>query len=162
LKILSQHKIRMSPNEYRPQIIFQFYEICKGNPELSLTALKEQVHAYFQETAPHVKWQYVHEAAHQLFHTYCFTFDQSDETHMPETRLWDRRVSFAEGVEKKTDLLDKCDKGLLQKLQRTLGSPKKINKEAAARLLYGSVRGQAMLDHVSELIDGLKTARAEA
>lgn len=158
LKILSQQKIRMTPNEYRPQIIFQFFEIWKNNTEPSLTALKEQVHAYFQETAPHVKWQYVHEVAHQLFHTYCFEFDQGEENQTPEVRLWDRRVRFAPGVEKKPDLLDKCDKGLLQKLQRSLGSPKKINKEAAARLLYGSVRGQAMLDHVSELIDGLKSA----
>jgi hypothetical protein len=68
----------------------------------------------------------------------------------------------AAGVEKSLDLLDKCDKGLLHKLARTLGSPKKINKEAAARLLYGSFRGQAMLDHVSELIDGLKTTRGES
>jgi hypothetical protein len=128
---------------------------------LSLTALKEHVHAYFQETMPHVKWQYVHEAAHQLFHTYCFEFEQTDETPVAEVRLWDRRVSFAPAIEKKTDLLDKCDKGLLQKLLRQLGSTKKINKEAAARLLYGSVRGQAMLDHVSELIDGLKATRAE-
>jgi len=156
LKILSQQKIRMNPNEYRPQIIFQFFDVWKNNPDLSLTALKEQVHAYFQETAPHVKWQYVHEVAHQLFHTYCFDFDQSEE--QSDVRLWDRRVKFAAGVERKPDLLDKCDKGLLQKLLRSLGSAKKINKEAAARLLYGSVRGQAMLDHVSELIDGLKAA----
>ena len=162
LKILSQQKIRMSPNEYRPQIIFRFFDVSKANPDLTLTALKEQVHAFFQESAPHVKWQYVHEAAHQLFHTYCFEFDQSEDAYPADTRLWDRRVSFPSGVEKGADLLDKCDKGLLQKLQRSLGSPKKINKEAAARLLYGSVRGQAMLDHVSELIDGLKTARAEA
>ena len=161
LKILTEHKIRMTPNEYRPQIIFRFFDICASNPELSLTSLKEQVHAYFQETAPHVKWQYVHEAAHQLFHTYCFEFDQSD-AYPPETRLWDRKVSIAAGMEKSLDLLDKCDKGLLQKLARTLGSPKKINKQAAARLLYGSFRGQAMLDHVGELIDGLKTARAES
>ncbi|MEW5941135.1 MAG: NYN domain-containing protein, partial [Chloroflexota bacterium] len=65
LKILSQQKIRMTPNEYRPQIIFRFFTILKEVPDLSLTALKEQVHAYFQEAAPHVKWQYVHEAAHQ-------------------------------------------------------------------------------------------------
>ena len=162
LKILTQHKIRMTPNEYRPQIIFRFFDICTANPELSLTSLKEQVHAYFQETAPHVKWQYVHEAAHQLFHTYCFEFDQSEEAYPPETRLWDRKVSVAAGVEKSLDLLDKCDKGLLYKLARTLNSPKKINKEAAARLLYGSFRGQAMLDHVSELIDGLKASRAES
>ncbi len=161
LNLLSQQKIRMTPNEYRPQIIFRFFEICMANPDLSLTNLKEQVHAFFQESAPHVKWQYVHEAAHQLFHTYCFEFDQSD-AYPPETRLWDRRVSFPAGIEKSLDLLDKCDKGLLQKLARSLGSPKKINKEVAARLLYGSFRGQAMLDHVGELIDGLKTTRAEA
>jgi len=162
LKILTQQKIRMTPNEYRPQIIFRFFDICAATPDLSLTNLKEQVHAFFQETAPHVKWQYVHEAAHQLFHTYCFEFDQSDEAYPPEVRLWDRKVSVASGVEKSLDLLDKCDKGLLQKLARALGSPKKINKEAAARLLYGSFRGQAMLDHVSELIDGLKTTRGES
>jgi len=162
LKILTQQKIRMTPNEYRPQIIFRFFDICTSNPELSLTSLKEQVHAYFQETAPHVKWQYVHEAAHQLFHTYCFEFDQSEEAYPPETRLWDRKVSMAAGVEKSIDLLDKCDKGLLHKLARSLGSPKKINKEAAARLLYGSFRGQAMLDHVGELIDGLKNIRSDA
>lgn len=162
LKILAEQKVRMTPNEYRPQIIFRFFDICKANPDFSLTRLKEQVHAYFQESAPHVKWQYVHEAAHQLFHTYCFEFDQSDEAYPSDTRLWDRRVSIAAGVEKALDLLDKCDRGLLQKLARALGSPKKINKQAAARLLYGSLRGQAMLDHVSELIDGLKTTRGES
>jgi hypothetical protein len=71
-------------------------------------------------------------------------------------------VDFPTGVEKSLDLLDKCDKGLLQKLARALGSPKKINKEVAARLLYGSFRGQAMLDHVGELIDGLKMTRGES
>lgn len=162
LGLLTQQKIRMTPNEYRPQIIFRFFDLCRSNPDLSLTSLKEQVHAYFQESAPHVKWQYVHEAAHQLFHTYCFEFDQSETAYPPETRLWDRRVTFPTGIEKSIDLLDKCDKGLLQKLARSLGGPKKINKEAAARLLYGSFRGQAMLDHVSELIDGLKTTRGEA
>ncbi len=161
LEILSKQKIRMTPNEYRPQIIFRFFHISKANPELSLTSLKEQVHAYFQETAPHVKWQYVHEAAHQLFHTYCFEFDQSDN-YASDVRLWDRRVDFPQGIDKPTDLLDKCDKGMLQKLARALGAPKKINKEVAARLLYGSFRGQAMLDHVGELIDGLKVTRGES
>ena len=160
LRMLTQQKIRMTPNEYRPQIIFRFFDLCNSNTEISLTSLKEQVHAYFQESAPHVKWQYVHEAAHQLFHTYCFEF-AGPENYTEETRLWDRRVFFPAGVDKPVDLLDKCDKGLLQKLARTLGSPKKINKEVAARLLYGSFRGQAMLDHVGELIDGLKMTRNE-
>jgi uncharacterized LabA/DUF88 family protein len=157
LHILAEQKIRMTPNEYRPQIIFRFFEICKANPDYSLTQLKEQVHLFFEETAPHIRWQYVHEAAHQLFHTYCFDFDEA-ENYPSDTRRWDRKVRLAEGIEKPVDLLDKCDKGLLQKLYRTLGSPRKINKEVAARLLYGSFRGQAMLDHVSDLIDGLKTA----
>jgi uncharacterized LabA/DUF88 family protein len=162
LKILAQQKIRMTPNEYRPQIIFKFFDIGSSQPDLSLTNLKDQVHAFFQETAPHVKWQYVHEAAHQLFHTYCFEFDQEDDDYPSDARLWDRKVKIAAGVEKSIDLLDKCDKGLLHKLARSLGSAKKINKEAAARLLYGSFRGQAMLDHVGELIDGLKNIRSES
>ncbi len=155
LRILAAQKVRMTPNEYRPQIIFRFFDIYKANFGLSLTALKEQVHAYFQERASHVKWQYVHEAAHQLFHTYCFEFDQSDD-YPPETRLWDRKVAIVAGIERPYDLLERCDRGLLQKLARALGSPKKINKEVAARLLYGSVRGQAMLDHVKQLIDSIK------
>ncbi len=154
VKILSQNKVRMTPNEYRPVIVFKFFELCKTHPEFTLTQLKEQVHAHFEETAPHVKWQYVHETAHQLFHTYCFDFGDSASTQ--DVRLWDRSVKLAEGISKRSDMLDKCDKGLLQKLAKTLGSLEKIDREVAARLLYGSFRGQKMLDHVNELIVGLK------
>jgi len=31
-----------------------------------------------------------------------------------------------------------------------------IDREVAARLLYGSVRGPKMLDHVEQLVEGLK------
>ncbi|MFW6096661.1 MAG: NYN domain-containing protein, partial [Chloroflexota bacterium] len=78
LKYLSQQKVRMTPTEHRPRIILKFYNIYKNNPDSTLTALKEELHAFFEETAPNVKWQYVHETIHQLFRTYCLQFDQDD------------------------------------------------------------------------------------
>lgn len=155
VNILAQNKVRMTPNEYRPVIVFKFFELCKTHPEYTLTQLKEQVHAHFEETAPHVKWQYVHETAHQLFHTYCFDFGDGANVAQ-DVRLWDRPVKLAEGINKRSDMLDKCDKGLLQKLAKNLGSLDKIDREVAARLLYGSFRGQKMLDHVNDLIVALK------
>lgn len=160
VKILSQNKVRMTPNEYRPMIVFKFFELCKTHPEYTLTQLKEQVHAHFEESAPHVKWQYVHETAHQLFHTYCFDF--GDGVSVQDVRLWDRPVKLAEGIGKRSDMLDKCDKGLLQKLAKTIGSLEKIDREVAARLLYGSFRGQKMLDHVNDLIVSLKKEKEKA
>lgn len=155
VNILAQNKVRMTPNEYRPVIVFKFFELCKTHPEFTLTQLKEQVHAHFEEAAPHVKWQYVHETAHQLFHTYCFDF--GDSSNAPQdVRLWDRPVKLADGINKRSDMLDKCDRGLLQKLAKNLGSLEKIDREVAARLLYGSFRGQKMLDHVNDLIVALK------
>jgi len=160
VNILAQHKVRMTPNEYRPTIVFKFFELCKTHPEYTLTQLKEQVHVHFEESAPHVKWQYVHETAHQLFHTYCFDFDQSDEVSSSEGKLWDKKVKLAEGTNKRSDMLDRCDKGLLQKLSKNVGSLEKIDREVAARLLYGSFRGQKMLEHVNDLIEGLKKEKA--
>ncbi len=151
LHILGGNKIRMTPNEYRPAIIFKFHEYGK-NASLTLTQLKDRVHTHFEESAPHVTGQYITETAHELFHTYCFVFEEAPS----EIRLWDRRVTFATDVSRATELLDKCDRGLLQKIAKAVGTPSKIDKEVAARLLYGSFRGQRMLDHVAQLIAGLK------
>jgi uncharacterized LabA/DUF88 family protein len=160
LQILSSMKIRMTPNEFRPAIIFKFHEFLKTNPDLTLTQLKDRVQAHFEENAPHVKMQYITETVHQLFHTYCFNFDQEDAHYAADVRLWDKKVSLAAEVNRATDLLEKCDKGLLQKIGKALGSNEKINKEVAARLLYGSFRGQRMLEHVTHLIQGLKTQKS--
>jgi uncharacterized LabA/DUF88 family protein len=154
LQILAAQKIRMTPNEYRPAIIFKFHEFGKAGG-MSLTQLKDRVHAHFEENAPHVTGQYITETAHQLFHTFCFNFDQEND-YPSDVKLWDKRVTFAPEVSRATELLDRCDRGLLQKIGKSLGSPEKIDKEVAARLLYGSFRGQRMLDHVSQLIAGLK------
>ncbi|GAB4493227.1 MAG: hypothetical protein Fur0016_29130 [Anaerolineales bacterium] len=156
LQILASQKIRMTPNEYRPAIIFKFHEFGKTGG-LSLTQLKDKVHAHFEENAPHVTGQYITETAHQLFHTFCFTFDKENNGQASDVKLWDRRVAFAPEINRATELLDRCDRGLLQKIGKTVGSPDKIDKEVAARLLYGSFRGQRMLDHVSQLIAGLKS-----
>ncbi len=155
LQILASQKIRMTPNEYRPAIIFKFHEFGKVGG-LSLTQLKDRVHAHFEENAPHVTGQYITETAHQLFHTYCFAFEKEGGSQSPDVKLWDRRVAFAPEINRATELLDRCDRGILQKIGKAIGSPDKIDKEVAARLLYGSFRGQRMLDHVIQLLAGLK------
>jgi hypothetical protein len=53
-------------------------------------------------------------------------------------------------------LLERCDRGLLQRIARTLDSAQDIDAEVAARLLYGSLRGPQMLDHVNHLIETLE------
>jgi hypothetical protein len=151
LQVLTGYKVRMTPNEYRPAIIFKFHEYGK-NGGLSLTQLKDKVHAHFEENAPHVTGVYITETVHQLFHTFCFVFDQDGSDYPSDIKLWDRRVSFAIDVVRATDLLDKCDKGLLQKIAKQLGSVEKIDKEVAARVLYGSFRGERMLGHISQLL----------
>jgi uncharacterized LabA/DUF88 family protein len=156
LQILASQKIRMTPNEFRPAVIFKFHEFLKGNSDLTLTQLKDRVQAHFETNAPHVKMQYITEAAHQLFHTYCFNFDQEDSNYDADVRLWDKKVSLGTDINRATELLDTCDRGLLQKLGKALGSPDKVNKEVAARLLYGSLRGQGMLEHVADLIGEIK------
>ncbi len=153
LSILRGQKIRMTPTEYRPTIILKFFEIHNNMPEsTSLNAVKEEVHAYYEENAPNVKWQYIHETVHQMFHTRCFKFDMEDSHYPEQVRLWERAVSLSAGINKSADLLTKCDKGLLEKIKQKLGRKKQLDAEVAARLLYGSVKGQKMLDRVNQLI----------
>lgn len=157
LKYLSQQKVRMTPTEHRPRIILKFYNIYKNNPDSTLTELKEELHAFFEETAPNVKWQYVHETIHQLFRTYCLQFDQDDSKYGSDVRLWDREVSLVNDVKSPAQLLHRCDRGLLQKIARKVGSVEDIDREVAARLLYGSVRGEKMLEHVNQMVDELNS-----
>jgi hypothetical protein len=59
---------------------------------------------------------------------------------------------FAADVQRASDLLDKCDRKLLQFLISDLGSSDKLDKEVAARILYGGVRNPKVLDHIADLI----------
>lgn len=155
LNILSKQKIRMTPTENRPQVILRMFNIVQNSPDKSLNEVKDELHEFFEETAPHIKYQQVHETVHQLFHTYCFEFDRDDSNYPDDVRLWDRHVSLAKGINRPPELLDNCDRGLLQRIGRRVGGVAKINREVAARLLYGRVRGQKMLDHIDELIEEL-------
>ncbi|MEM7335138.1 MAG: NYN domain-containing protein [Chloroflexota bacterium] len=161
LQILSKQKIRMTPSETRPQIILRFFHIVQATSGKTLNEYKDELHSYFEETAPHIKYQDVHEAVHQLFHTYCLEFDMEGEEYAEDVRLWDRKVTLAEGIKRPPDLLDNCDRGLLRRIRKRLGN-KKINREVAARLLYGSVRGQKMLDHIKELIEEVENEKESA
>ncbi|HET8708367.1 MAG TPA: NYN domain-containing protein, partial [Pseudomonadales bacterium] len=149
LHILAKQKIRMTPTEHRPSIIFKFHELCRANPGISLTHLTDKVRAYYTENPPHVDGQFVTETVHQLFHTYCFEFQKEPGIE----RLWDQKVSLAPDIARSTDLMEKCDRGVLQKLVLALGGPDKVDKEVAARILYGGVRGQRMLDHIGRLLE---------
>ncbi len=153
LQLLGQQKIRMTPNAYRPRIILKFFDFVKDG-SISLTEAKERVHAYYEEHMPQVASTYITEVTHQLFHTYCFQFDDSRE-YPENARLWDKQVSLSQDINSPQDLLDHCDKGLLQRIARQLGGKEKIDPEVAAQLLYGSKPGKRMLEHVKELIAAL-------
>ncbi|MFW6097643.1 MAG: hypothetical protein ACOC9Z_06185, partial [Chloroflexota bacterium] len=74
-----------------------------------------------------------------------------------DVRLWDREVSLVNDVKSPAQLLHRCDRGLLQKIARKVGSVEDIDREVAARLLYGSVRGEKMLEHVNQMVDELNS-----
>ncbi len=149
LKALNQQKIRMTPNAYRPRIILKFFDFVKDGT-ISLTEAKERMHAYYEEHLPHVPSTYITEATHQLFHTFCFQFDDSDD-YDKNIRLWDKRVRLVDSIKSPQGLLDHCDRGLLQHIKRHIGK-NTIDPEIAARLLYGSKPGERTLAHVKDLI----------
>jgi hypothetical protein len=41
---------------------------------------------------------------------------------------------------------------MLQLIVNNLGSPEKLDKETAARILYGGVRNPKILNHIADLI----------
>ena len=147
LRILLEHKMRMTPTEKRPQIIFKLYELKKNNPDLTFKQLKEETLAYYARNDPAIEPTSINDIAHQLFHTFCFVFEEGSSE-----RILDRKMSFNPEIRKALDLLDLCDRRILQILVTALGSPDKIDREVAANFLYGSVRNPRMVDHVQSLL----------
>ncbi len=146
--LLAARKIRVANGEYRPLVIYKIYEMIKNDPDqLTFNQLKEQVDEHFSAQTPKIESQIVLDIAHQLFHTFCFEFDP--ESH---ERILNRKMFFAADVQKASDLLEKCDRKLLQLLISDLGSPEKLDKEIAAHILYGGVRTPKTLDHIADLI----------
>ena len=146
--LLSARKIRVVNSEHRPLVIYKMYEMVKNDPEkLTFNQLKEQAVSFFANSIPKIDAQIILDIAHQLFHTFCFEFDP--ESH---ERILNRKMFFAADVQRASDLLDKCDRKLLQFLIYDLGSPEKLDKEVAARILYGGVRSPRVLNHIADLI----------
>lgn len=148
IHILGEHKIRMTPTEQRPAIIFKLFELKKIKPNLTFNQLKEEGQVFFAKSNPSSEASTVNDVAHQLFHTFCFEFEE-DESE----RILDRKMSFVPEIKKGPDLLDMCDRKILQFLVNGVGSPEKVDAEVAAKLLYGSIRTPRMLDHVQSLIN---------
>ena len=145
-QILSR-KIRITNSAQRPFVIYKMYEMVKNTPEqLTFIQLKEQAQAFLANGAPKMEPQVVMDIAYQLFNTFCFEFNP--ESHK---RILNRKMFFAADVKGTSDLLDKCDRKILQLLLSDLGSPDKLDVEVVARLLYG-VRSQKVLDHIANLM----------
>jgi hypothetical protein len=149
LHLLSNQKIRMTPTTQRPLIIYKLYEITKANPDFTFNDLKEFAEAYFAKATPKVESELVLDTAHQLFHTFCFEFDPDSHE-----RIWNRKLFFAPDVRSPADLLDKCDRKILQLLVNALGSPDKIDKDVAAKILYGGAQNPKVIEHVQSLLTG--------
>jgi uncharacterized LabA/DUF88 family protein len=145
--ILGGQKIRITPSTHRPLVIYKIFDIVKANPTFTFNKLKEYAESFFQNATPKIENQLVLDVAHQLFHTFCFEFDPDSHE-----RILDRQLFFQPDVQKPADLLDKCDKKILQLLINAIGSPEKVDKEVAAKLLYGGVRNPKILDHIAELM----------
>lgn len=146
--LLSARKIRVANGEQRPFIIYKMYEMVKNAPQqITFNQLKEQSEAFFANVTPKVEAQVVLDIAYQLFNTFCFEFDP--ESH---DRILNRKMFFAADVQGAVDLLDKCDRKILQLLVSDLGSPDKLDLEVVARLLYGGVRTLKVLDHIVALM----------
>lgn len=148
LNILAVHKIRMTPSAHRPLVIYKIYDIMRETPGVTFNQLKEKAQAFFAANAPQIEPQLALGALHQLFHTFCFEFDQS-----AGARIMDRRMSLPEAVPSPADLLNKCDQKLLQLISGDLGASETLDQETAAKILYGGARSPKVFDHIQELLD---------
>ncbi len=148
LNILVAHKIRMTPNTNRPLVIYKLYELVQSSKSITFNQLKEQAQSLFASAAPQIEPQLVMDAVHQLFHTYCFNFEETGD----RIRIMDRPMYFPEDVRGASDLLSKCDAKILSMIASDLGASEELDKETAAKILYGSVRNPKVLDHIQELL----------
>ncbi|GAB1469815.1 hypothetical protein MASR2M66_06920 [Chloroflexota bacterium] len=148
LNILVAHKIRMTPNTQRPLVMYKIYDLVRENPEMTFNQLKEKSQELFANSTPAIEPQLALDAVHQLFHTFCFEFDQSSNE-----RIMDRPMFMPESVQTAADLLGRCDQKLLQMIVADLGASEELDKEIAAKILYGGARNSKVLAHIQDLLD---------
>lgn len=147
VKALGGHKIRITPTGHRPAIIYQMYDLLTANPGLSFNQLKDLAQAHFAAQSPAIEPQFVHDTAHQLFHTFCFEFDPDGHE-----RIMDRRMKFVPGIQRALDLLERCDRKILHVLVSDYGTSDHLDKEALAHLLYGGIPSPRVFDHIARLL----------
>jgi uncharacterized LabA/DUF88 family protein len=155
LNILASNKIRMTPTPHRPLIIYKVHDIVRANPDFTFNQLREYTQTFFANASPRIEPQLVMDTLHQLFHTFCFVFEDN-----AGERIWNRKLRLAEDVESAKDLLDKCDRKLLEFIVDDLGANERLDREVAAQILYGGVRTPKVLDHIEELLDSENRVRS--
>jgi uncharacterized LabA/DUF88 family protein len=155
LQFLAREKIRMRSTEHRKAIIINMFGVIQKNSKISYTEVIKILANVIENKAPYISYSFINEAAHQLFRSQCFYFDD-DDNYPPGTKLWDRSVSLKEGIESANDLLTWCDRELLKKILHWLEPEEKINPEVAVRLLYGQEGMPYKMDHIEKLIEEIQ------
>jgi uncharacterized LabA/DUF88 family protein len=154
---LTRVRVRMSPTEHRKTLIINLYKIIEESREVSLTGALEILATMIEKNAPYISYSVITDAAYQLFHCKCFEF--SPKSNYPEgTKLWDRTVSFGNGISSANELLTMCDRELLAKINKNLNADEKIDPEVATRLLYGKEGVPYKKDYVEKLITEIDTS----
>nr|WP_290669569.1 NYN domain-containing protein [Ardenticatena sp.] len=142
------HKVRMSAHPDRPKAILLFYKFACQHPNTSLIDLSQAFKTFAKEQQSPISPTIANEVIHQLFHTYCFEFAPPEDEDQP---LWSRTVSFAAGIESASDLLRKCDRGLLELLTKSMPNTP-IDPSIAAQMLYGTADNPRLVEYVSNLL----------
>lgn len=148
VNILAAHKIRLTPSPHRPLAIYKLYNLVRENPGVTFNQLKEKCQGLFANASPQIEPVLALDTAHQLFHTFCFEFEQNSSE-----RIMDRRMSLPEALQSPADLLDKCDRKILQMIASDLGASEELDREIAAKILYGGARSPKVLAHIQELLE---------
>ncbi|MCZ7569696.1 MAG: NYN domain-containing protein [Ardenticatenaceae bacterium] len=153
-EILEKRRLRMSPSEDRPLVIRTAFELFRKNPYTSLSEKKDELHRYFEDQEPSVKWETVNDVIYQLFYTFCFEFDKG-EHYDEQARLWDRTSWLRPVAQDAAGFLQYVDRRLLLFLALELGGPGGIDPDLACRLLYGREHAPEHLETVQNLIESL-------
>lgn len=144
-------KVRMTPSVHRPKAILDFYRFFQQHSGKSLSTLYNLFTEQYKAEHPEIPPAVITGVVHQLFHTYCFHFLPPEKE-----QLWDREVVLDASIRSGTDLLRKCDQGLLQILKRNLPG-QDIDVIAATYILYGRTDNPRTQEYVSHLLRTVQT-----
>lgn len=154
-RILAKNRLRMSPSEDRPHVIKTAFELFRKSPPSSLIEKKDELHRYFEDHEPSVKWETVNDVVYQLFYTFCFEFDRRSDHYDESTRLWERKAWLGVMLPDADRFLEYVDRRLLLFLALELGGPEGIDPVVACHLLYGREHAPERLEAVRRLIQSL-------